>query len=202
MSSQAQTASALGLTLAALISQPLLAEVAAAYPGRLDVINGDALEVDVLAHLTPPVRVVANLPYNIGIDFNLLYLKAEVVDAEEIQDFRFQADVAPTEAVFQSIDGKTLHRGLATLVTLCDATTGEPLAQLARGGPGHEKTLAHTLVDALPVGALDGKLIGGDALYADSALVRKLVQHHGALTVVQLKNNQLHAAPGQLVIDF
>ena len=93
-----------------------------------------------------------------------------------------------------AIDGKTLHRGLATLVTLCDATTGEPLAQLARGGPGHEKTLAHTLVDALPVGALDGKLIGGDALYADSALVRKLVQHHGALTVVQLKNNQLHAA--------
>jgi hypothetical protein len=93
-----------------------------------------------------------------------------------------------------AIDGKTLHRGLATLVTLCDATTGEPLAQLACGGPGHEKTLAHTLVDALPVGALDGKLIGGDALYADSALVRKLVQHHGALTVVQLKNNQLHAA--------
>jgi len=51
-----------------------------------------------------------DLPYNIGIDFNLLYLKAEVVDAQEIQDFRFQADVAPTEAVFQSIDGKTLPR--------------------------------------------------------------------------------------------
>ncbi|MSU72980.1 MAG: hypothetical protein EXS43_11670, partial [Opitutus sp.] len=49
-----------------------------------------------------------------------------------------------------AIDGKTLHRGLATLVTLCDATTGEPLAQLARGGPGHEKTLAPTLVDGLP----------------------------------------------------
>jgi 16S rRNA (adenine1518-N6/adenine1519-N6)-dimethyltransferase len=34
---------------------PALAEMAAAYPGRLQVINGDALEVDVLAHLTPPV---------------------------------------------------------------------------------------------------------------------------------------------------
>jgi hypothetical protein len=85
-----------------------------------------------------------------------------------------------------AIDGKTLHRGLATLVTLCDATTGEPLAQLARSGPGHEKTLAHTLVDSLPAGALDGKLVGGDALYADTALVRKLVQQQGALTVVQL----------------
>jgi hypothetical protein len=93
-----------------------------------------------------------------------------------------------------AIDGKTLHRGLATLVTLCDAQTGEPIAQLARGGPGHEKTLAHTLVDRLPAGALDGKLVGGDALYADTALVRKLVQQHGAVTFVQLKDNQLHAA--------
>lgn len=44
-----------------------LAEVAAAYPGRLEVIEGDALKVDVRAHLGPgPVRVVANLPYNIA----------------------------------------------------------------------------------------------------------------------------------------
>ena len=93
-----------------------------------------------------------------------------------------------------AIDGKTLHRGLATLVTLCDATTGEPLAQLAHGGSGHEKTLAQALVDSLPEGALDGKLVGGDALYANTSLVRKLVQEHGALTVVQLKDNQPRAA--------
>lgn len=51
-----------------------------------------------------------DLPWNLGIDFNLLYLKAEVTEAEPIQDFRFQADVAPTEAVFRSIEGKTLPR--------------------------------------------------------------------------------------------
>lgn len=51
-----------------------------------------------------------DLPWNIGLDFNLLYLKAEVTEAEDIQDFRFQADVAPDEAVFQSIEGKTLPR--------------------------------------------------------------------------------------------
>ncbi|WP_374597069.1 TonB-dependent receptor [Brevundimonas sp.] len=51
-----------------------------------------------------------DLPWNLGIDFNLLYLKAEVTEAEEIQDFRFQADVAPNEAVFRSIEGKTLPR--------------------------------------------------------------------------------------------
>lgn len=51
-----------------------------------------------------------DLPWNLGIDFNLLYLRAEVTEAEPIQDFRFQADVAPTEAVFRSIEGKTLPR--------------------------------------------------------------------------------------------
>ena len=34
---------------------PALAEIAAAYPGRLQVVNGDALDIDPLAHLTPPV---------------------------------------------------------------------------------------------------------------------------------------------------
>lgn len=53
---------------------PALAEISAAYPGRLDVINGDALEVDVLAHLTPPIRVVANLPYNVGTELLIRWL--------------------------------------------------------------------------------------------------------------------------------
>jgi len=53
---------------------PALAEVAAAYPGRLEVINGDALEVDVLSHLTAPVRVVANLPYNVGTELLIRWL--------------------------------------------------------------------------------------------------------------------------------
>jgi len=93
-----------------------------------------------------------------------------------------------------AIDGKTLHRGLATLVTLCDAQTGEPLVQVAQGGAGHEKTLAHELVDALPPGTLDGAIVGGDALYADTALVRQLVQEQGAITLMQLKDNQPKAA--------
>ncbi|WP_054303489.1 16S rRNA (adenine(1518)-N(6)/adenine(1519)-N(6))-dimethyltransferase RsmA [Gemmobacter sp. LW-1] len=53
---------------------PALAEIQVAYPGKLDVINGDALEVDVLAHLTPPIRVVANLPYNVGTELLIRWL--------------------------------------------------------------------------------------------------------------------------------
>lgn len=53
---------------------PALAEIAAAYPGRLEVINGDALEVDPLTHLTPPVRIAANLPYNVGTELLVRWL--------------------------------------------------------------------------------------------------------------------------------
>ncbi|NUB42847.1 16S rRNA (adenine(1518)-N(6)/adenine(1519)-N(6))-dimethyltransferase RsmA [Fertoebacter nigrum] len=51
-----------------------LAEIAAHYPGRLEVVNGDALAVDVQAHLTAPVRVVANLPYNVGTELLIRWL--------------------------------------------------------------------------------------------------------------------------------
>ena len=45
---------------------PALAEIANHYPGRLTVIAGDAMEVDLMAHLQGPARIVANLPYNVG----------------------------------------------------------------------------------------------------------------------------------------
>jgi 16S rRNA (adenine1518-N6/adenine1519-N6)-dimethyltransferase len=57
---------------------PALAEIAANAPGRLEVIIGDALEVDVLAHLTPPIKVVANLPYNVGTELLIRWLSPPV----------------------------------------------------------------------------------------------------------------------------
>ena len=51
-----------------------LAEIASAYPGRLMVIEGDALEVDALAHLTRPVKVVSNLPYNVGTELLIRWM--------------------------------------------------------------------------------------------------------------------------------
>ncbi len=53
---------------------PALEEIAAACPGRLQVINADALELDPLNHLTPPIRVAANLPYNIGTELLVRWL--------------------------------------------------------------------------------------------------------------------------------
>jgi len=53
---------------------PALNDIAAAYPGRLEIIQGDALEIDPLAHLTPPIRIAANLPYNIGTELLVRWL--------------------------------------------------------------------------------------------------------------------------------
>ncbi|HEX5644726.1 MAG TPA: 16S rRNA (adenine(1518)-N(6)/adenine(1519)-N(6))-dimethyltransferase RsmA [Erythrobacter sp.] len=45
---------------------PALAELESAYPGRLRVIEGDALKLDHDALIGEPYAVVANLPYNVG----------------------------------------------------------------------------------------------------------------------------------------
>ena len=45
---------------------PALAQIAAHYPGRLEVIEGDALKVNYRQYLQAPVRIVANLPYNVA----------------------------------------------------------------------------------------------------------------------------------------
>ncbi len=53
---------------------PALQEIADAYPGRFEVINGDALEIDPLEYLTPPIRIAANLPYNVGTELLVRWL--------------------------------------------------------------------------------------------------------------------------------
>ncbi|AWM87496.1 16S rRNA (adenine(1518)-N(6)/adenine(1519)-N(6))-dimethyltransferase RsmA [Microvirga sp. 17 mud 1-3] len=46
---------------------PALAEIAARYPGRLDVIEADALTFDPRPLVGEgPVRIISNLPYNVG----------------------------------------------------------------------------------------------------------------------------------------
>ena len=53
---------------------PALAEITAAYPDRLSVLNDDALAVDWAAHLKPPIRIIANLPYNVGTELLIRWL--------------------------------------------------------------------------------------------------------------------------------
>lgn len=73
-----------------------LAEVSAHYPGRLEVIPGDALKTD-FAALVPsgPVKIVANLPYNIGTELLVRWLTvAEWPPFYESMTLMFQREVA------------------------------------------------------------------------------------------------------------
>ncbi len=55
-----------------------LEEIAARYPGRLEIVSGDALAIDIREHLGPErARVVANLPYNIATALLIGWLTAE-----------------------------------------------------------------------------------------------------------------------------
>ena len=74
---------------------PALAQVAAAYPGQLEVMEGDALDIDPLARLTPPIRVAANLPYNVGTELLVRWLTpAEWPPFWESLTLMFQREVA------------------------------------------------------------------------------------------------------------
>jgi len=61
---------------------PVLAEVSDHYPGRLEVIEGDALKTDFKALAAEkaeggPVKIIANLPYNVGTQLLINWLLPE-----------------------------------------------------------------------------------------------------------------------------
>ena len=55
-----------------------LAEISEHHPGRLEVIEGDALEIDPRDHFEGPVQISANLPYNIGTELFVRWMSSEI----------------------------------------------------------------------------------------------------------------------------
>ena len=69
-----------------------LEELSAAYPGRLSIVEGDALRIDPAALLPAPRRIVANLPYNVGTALLIGWLhRAELFESMTLM---FQQEVA------------------------------------------------------------------------------------------------------------
>jgi 16S rRNA (adenine1518-N6/adenine1519-N6)-dimethyltransferase len=98
-----------------------LAEIAAHYPGRLSVVEGDALEFDAPAHLAGGrARVIANLPYNIATALLVDWLTAEPwppwYDALVLM---FQREVA--ERIVAAPGGKAYGRLSVLAGWRCDA---------------------------------------------------------------------------------
>lgn len=55
---------------------PALAQIEAAYPGRLTVIEADAMTLDEESIIEPGTRIAANLPYNVGTALLIKWLAA------------------------------------------------------------------------------------------------------------------------------
>ncbi|MCF6304346.1 MAG: 16S rRNA (adenine(1518)-N(6)/adenine(1519)-N(6))-dimethyltransferase RsmA [Rhodobacteraceae bacterium] len=74
---------------------PALQEITDAYDGRLITLSGDALKIDPRSHLNGPVRVVANLPYNVGTELLIRWLTpAEWPPYWQSLTLMFQKEVA------------------------------------------------------------------------------------------------------------
>jgi len=56
---------------------PALEEIARAYPGKLQIISADALELEEDAILPKKVRIAANLPYNVGTAILIKWLTVD-----------------------------------------------------------------------------------------------------------------------------
>jgi 16S rRNA (adenine1518-N6/adenine1519-N6)-dimethyltransferase len=69
-----------------------LAELSAAYPDRLTIVDGDALALDPATLADPPRRIVANLPYNIATALLLRWLD-RIGDYQSLT-LMFQREVA------------------------------------------------------------------------------------------------------------
>jgi 16S rRNA (adenine1518-N6/adenine1519-N6)-dimethyltransferase len=78
---------------------PALADIAAAKPGRLEIVPGDALRIDERALLsglgvTLPVPVVANLPFNAGTAMLIKWLTTDWPPWWQSLTLMFQKEVA------------------------------------------------------------------------------------------------------------
>jgi 16S rRNA (adenine1518-N6/adenine1519-N6)-dimethyltransferase len=71
---------------------PALTEIAAAYPGRLEIVEGDALKADAGALGEAPRKIVANLPYNVATP--LLFRWLDQAERFASLTLMFQKEVA------------------------------------------------------------------------------------------------------------
>lgn len=102
-------------------------EIAAAYPGRLEIIAADALEVDAAALGEAPRRIVSNLPYNISTVLLLKWLRR--IEAFESLTLMFQREVVDRLAARP----RSPHYGRLSVITqwLCEVRPQFNLSQRA-----------------------------------------------------------------------
>lgn len=97
-----------------------LAEIAQAYPGRLDILAADALTVELADIATGPVKLVANLPYNVATPLLVKWLTpAQWPPLWDSMTLMFQKEVA--ERITAKPGGKAYGRLAVLTQWRCEA---------------------------------------------------------------------------------
>lgn len=97
-----------------------LGDIAAAYPGRLRIIEGDALEMEPGEIADPPVKLVANLPYNVATPLLIKWLTPKQwPPVWESLTLMFQKEVA--ERITAPAGGKAYGRLAVLAQWRCEA---------------------------------------------------------------------------------
>lgn len=129
-------------------------EIAAVADGRLDVVEADALDIDVRELGPPPRRVVANLPYNVATPLLIGWLSALAEDAEAFDGLTlmFQREVADR---LTATPGRKTYGRLSVLAQwLTDART---LFHLPGGAFTPPPKVASSVVRLSPKGVAPGR---------------------------------------------
>lgn len=97
-----------------------LGDIAAAYPGRLQIIEGDALDFELADLAEPPIKLIANLPYNVATPLLIKWLTPDHwPPVWESLTLMFQKEVA--ERITAPPGGKAYGRLAVLAQWRCDA---------------------------------------------------------------------------------
>jgi 16S rRNA (adenine1518-N6/adenine1519-N6)-dimethyltransferase len=135
-----------------------LADIGAAAGGKLRVIHGDARKVDIGAELSGEIKIIANLPYNVGTKLLINWLTAAPLFWSQAV-LMFQKEVAQRVV---AAPGESAYGRLAILTqSVCAARIGFEIPARAFTPPPKVDS-AVVILDPLPEGERfpDLKLLG------------------------------------------
>ena len=120
-----------------------LEEIQATFPGRLKLLQGDALSTNASEHLADPVRIIANLPYNIGTELLIRWLTSKTWPSFwQSMTLMFQKEVA--NRIVASPGSKAYGRLSVMSQWRCDAKIAFNVpASAFTPPPKVESTLVH-----------------------------------------------------------
>jgi 16S rRNA (adenine1518-N6/adenine1519-N6)-dimethyltransferase len=133
-----------------------LRELEAAFPGRLTIVEGDALEIDAASLASAPRKIVANLPYNIATPLLIGWLGN--IRAYESLTLMFQKEVAERLA---ATPGDDAYGRLAVLTQwLCTVKLAFDVPPQAFVPPPKiTSTVVHLMPRAVPLAQCDQQLL-------------------------------------------